>query len=353
MLFDERPKENREDLFDREKEIKEIMSNINRPLILITGVRRIGKTSVLKVALNELKIPYVIIDCRNLRPNYSRGDLYSLFSNALSSKLSTFLDVLSKIRGISILGNSVELKWKGREYVSLSDLFDHLNEKRIVIGIDEAQKLRGPLSNEIREAIAHAYDYDRNLTFILTGSEVGLLHDFLGVEDSRSPLYGRYYYEITLERFDKEKSQQFLRKGFEELSLKVEESVIQDIIAMVDGIPGWLTFAGNQYFNNKDLKKVKDIAINVALNEINSLISIKNNVSTIVAKRYRTVLRCIAKGMNSWSKIVNCLQDEEGSTISSSVLSNILNTLEKLSIIDENYEFLDPVYKEASKMLRN
>ncbi|AFZ70359.1 putative ATPase (AAA+ superfamily) [Caldisphaera lagunensis DSM 15908] len=351
MLFDERPKENKGDLFDREKEIEEIMNNINRPLILITGVRRIGKTSILKVVLNELKIPHFIIDCRNLPPNYSKGNLYSLFSNAISSKLSTFLEILSKIRGISILGNSIELKWKGKEYVTLSDLFDHLNEKRIIIGIDEAQKLRGPLSKEIKDSIAHAYDYDRNLTFILTGSEVGLLHEFLGIENSESPLYGRYYHEITLERFDKDKSELFLRKGFEELRLNVDENVIHGIIEMFDGIPGWLALAGNQFSNNRDLKRVKNIAINVALNEINNLIEMKNNVSPVVARRYRTVMRCIARGTNSWSKIVNCIQKEEGSTISTSVLDNILNNLKKLSIIDENYEFLDPIYKEASILL--
>ena len=34
------------------------------------------------------------------------------------------------------------------------------------------KELRGPRANEVLNAIAHAYDYDRNITFILTGSEV-------------------------------------------------------------------------------------------------------------------------------------------------------------------------------------
>jgi len=91
-----------------------------------------------------------------------------------------------------------------KNFVSLSDFFDHLNERRLVIALDEAQKLRGPLSKEIKDAIAHSYDYNRNLTFILTGSEVGLLYDFIGIEDPKSPLYGRYYHEIKIERFNAE-----------------------------------------------------------------------------------------------------------------------------------------------------
>ncbi|MFP3399611.1 MAG: ATP-binding protein, partial [Acidianus sp.] len=72
MLFDERPKVRKEDLFDREKEVEEIINNIKRPLLLISGVRRIGKTSVLLVSLNEAKENYILIDCRKLKENYGR-----------------------------------------------------------------------------------------------------------------------------------------------------------------------------------------------------------------------------------------------------------------------------------------
>ncbi|HLI45825.1 MAG TPA: ATP-binding protein, partial [Geobacterales bacterium] len=212
MLFDERPKFNRVDLFDREHELNLLSQNFFRPLILLTGIRRIGKTSLLQVFLNESKLPYILVDCRSLKENYGWSDLYMVFSKALSSSLEKIIDILKKIKGVSILGNYVEISWKGRNFVSLANLFDHLNEKRMIIAIDEAQKLRGPLSKEIKDALAHAYDYDRNITFILTGSEVGLLYDFLGVEDENSPLYARFFYEVRLERFKGDKSREFLKK---------------------------------------------------------------------------------------------------------------------------------------------
>jgi len=115
LLFDERPKARREDLFDREREVEEIINNIKRPLLLISGVRRIGKTSVLLVSLNEAKENYILIDCRKLKENYGRKELYSLFSEALSSKISYLKDVLEKVKGISIAGNYVEIKWGGKE----------------------------------------------------------------------------------------------------------------------------------------------------------------------------------------------------------------------------------------------
>ncbi|MGC9072466.1 MAG: AAA family ATPase, partial [Acidilobus sp.] len=245
MLFDERPKLRKGDLFDRETEVFYVIEGAGHPLTVITGIRRIGKTSVLNVALGELKDAVtLIVDCRRLRPNYGRSELYALFSEALSTRFDRLVDVLSGVRGVSIMGNSVELRWRGKDSVSLADLIDRLNRRRVVVALDEAQRLRGPLSGEVRDAIAHAYDYDRNVTFILTGSEVGLLYDFIGVEDEASALYGRFFREVRLERFSPERSREFLRRGFEELGVNVDEDLIDEVAGLFDGIPGWLTFAG-------------------------------------------------------------------------------------------------------------
>lgn len=66
MLFDERPKESRKELFDREKEIEELKKATKHPLVVLTGIRRIGKTSVLKVALGEMNRPSILLDTRGL-----------------------------------------------------------------------------------------------------------------------------------------------------------------------------------------------------------------------------------------------------------------------------------------------
>jgi hypothetical protein len=70
------------------------------------------------------------------------NDLYRLIANALSSNLNKLIKTLSKIK--RILGNEVELAWRGKQYISLSELFDELKENRVVIAINEAQNLRGP-----------------------------------------------------------------------------------------------------------------------------------------------------------------------------------------------------------------
>ncbi|WP_256202187.1 AAA family ATPase [Sulfuracidifex metallicus] len=305
-------------------------------MILLTGIRRIGKTSVLQVTLNEWGGVSVVMDCRKLKENYGRKDLYSILSDALS-KAEKLRDVLAKVRGISVVGNYVELKWGGERYVSLADLFDHLNERKVVVAIDEAQKLRGPLSSEVKDAIAHAYDYDRNITFLLTGSEVGLLRDFLGVDDEGSPLFGRHYVEIELSRFTREKSGEMLRKGFSEVGAK--EEGVEELVEAFDGIPGWLIFAGLRYVQGKSIDEVKDLALRLALNEMKGL-----------TKREKEVLKCIGKGRKGWKSVKECVEEMEKSTVSTSVLDRALRNLEKMSLMSD-YSFLDPIYGEASKML--
>ena len=348
MLFDERPKTSKDDLFDRDWELNEILRNIDRPMMVVTGIRRIGKTSIINVALNETGIPYVIIDCRSLRDNYGKADLYRLMSNALSSSLDKLIDVLRRIRGISIMGNAVEIRWRGREQVSIAELFDRLNEKRVVIAFDEAQRLRGPLSSEVLNALAHAYDFDRNITFILTGSEVGLLYDFIGVEDPSSPLFGRYFQEIVIDRFSRSDSMEFLIRGFRELGIDIPRHLLEDFVELFDGIPGWLIYAANAYIRGiRNFSMIKEAAIREAMGELENLIRAKANYSTINARRTALVLRCIAMGSNSWSSVVGCVEEFEGASVSSTSLNNIIRTLERLSII-RDYEFLDPMYREAA-----
>ena len=60
-LFDLRPKTSRRDLFGRERELEQLHRAVERglPLIAVLGVRRVGKTSLLKTFLGEVDGIYV------------------------------------------------------------------------------------------------------------------------------------------------------------------------------------------------------------------------------------------------------------------------------------------------------
>jgi len=350
MLFDPRPKSTRSELFDRERELSELHRLIDegRPLIALTGVRRIGKTSVLRVLLSEVDTPFILMDARGLPVNYGLRDLYALLSNGMSNKgfIESMKSILESIRGVRVMGFEVELAWRGRDALPLPVLLDYLNKRKIIIAVDEAQYLRGPRGRVFLEALAHAYDYDDNITFILTGSEVGLLFEYLGVDDTSSPLYGRRVDTVTLDRFTRSDSIEFLKQGFREAGLEVSPKYIEAIVDFFDGIPGWLAMAGSTVVSARgevELEELRRQAVEVARRELMEVVEARG-------RRYALVLKLIAQGVMGWGELKSRLEEAEGRIVSSSVLHNILESLRKLSIV-ENYEFLDPVYREAARML--
>ncbi|HAA83051.1 MAG TPA: ATP-binding protein, partial [Thermotoga naphthophila] len=132
LLFSLTPKTKKEDLFDRERELKDLEKLLETyPIVVITGLRRVGKSSLVKVFLNESDLLHITVDGRRLYEtsggNISSHHLTRFLGEELSriSKSQKLLNVLKRVRGITVSGTSIELNPK--EF-SLSDLLEKLNE---------------------------------------------------------------------------------------------------------------------------------------------------------------------------------------------------------------------------------
>lgn len=364
MLFDPRPKERREDLFDREEEIEKLKKSIsNQPMTLLLGIRRIGKTSVLKVALNELGAPYVYLDLRSLE-DCSRASLYRLLSEAISGILPKWKrlgEFLKKVRGVSVYGFRAEFDWKERS-LTLSEILGSLNrfagetEKGfLAVAFDEAQIFRnfsgGRGRIDFGRILAYAYDNLTNLRLVLTGSEAGLLFDALRLEDPSSPLYGRYINIIRLERFDREKSIGFLRKGFEELKMNVSEDMLHEICKRVDGIVGWLTYFGCSVYESKKVERevldeVTERALKLVENELEKVFG--------KSRYYRLVLKAVSIGMDSWTGIKRAVEAWLGKPLHNAQISRIIGNLIDLGLLEktgDRYLIPDPLISEYCRRL--
>ncbi|WP_297506313.1 ATP-binding protein [Thermococcus sp.] len=356
MYFDERPKSRREDLYDREKELKEMLTSIEhqKPLVVLKGIRRLGKTSLLRVALNEANVPHVIVDLRGVNPN-SRRDLYLRFQSALNEYLSKnaplfarLKDKLKLIDGVSLSGIGVSLSWKNPE--TLYSLISALEGEGFVIAFDEVQEARGPAGKELASLIAHFYDYGET-TFILTGSEIGLLYDFLGVENPEAPLYGRVFHEIGLSRFSREQSLDFLRKGFEQAGVDAPEEILEKAVDRLDGIVGWLVEFGvvslREGLREEVIGKVLEEASKLALAELERFLEKR----PLARRRYLTILRAIALGKNTWSELKRELEGKEKREIEDATVARLLNALLKASFIEKRAEGRNVSYRIADPVL--
>ncbi len=101
MLFDIVPKTSMSDIFDRTEEFGDLKLSIeNSPLTVIYGIRRSGKTSLLRSGLNEMKIPYIFIDMRKI---FSENGMIrdTIFSREVFNLFYKNLNIFRKL-GISI-----------------------------------------------------------------------------------------------------------------------------------------------------------------------------------------------------------------------------------------------------------
>jgi len=274
-----------------------------------------------------------------LRGVYRSIELQERITDSINSSIGIFRRILEGIRGISFAGFSVEIKWKGSDSISLVGLLSEINRKtnNFILALDEVQTTKPPVSAQLKNLLAYGYDNFENINFIVAGSEIGLLRDFLGIERPDSPLYGRDIYEINVERLTREEAKEFLMRGFKEEGLNPPANIIEEALNYFDGIIGWLALFGRKYADGiRDLKDLKEIAINLALDELKKL-----------SFRERLVLKAIASSSNSWVQVRRYIEEKEGITLPKATLSRLIEKMEKLSIV-KDYRFLDPIYKEAS-----
>ncbi len=182
-------------------------------MIVIKGVRRTGKSSLLRVALNVAKVPSLLVDMRMLDP-FTPDKLYDLLAYGLSRVLKDhrkLRNVLEKVKGVSISGLSVVLEERNEK--TLLNIISRVEDAtgRFALVFDEAQDLR--MVRGFDRLLAHIYDYRPNIKIVLTSSEVGVLDGFLGINNPKAALFGRAYAEIIMRRLDSETSIRFLREG--------------------------------------------------------------------------------------------------------------------------------------------
>lgn len=323
MLFDIIPKSKKTDLYGVDVLYNTLMEkyNDNTKLIVLSGLRRTGKTSLLKVSLNESKRKFVFVDSR-LAPYTDRNLFLEFLSKEISKVIST--SKISKV-GLSV-GNDLlkgKVDFQFNDYSDLLSILKIANDQKIILAFDEAQYLAKINFDEI---IASIFDNFNNITLILTGSEIGLLYDFLGTKNNKAPLFGRLFTELTTERFSKEKSIDFLKKGFEENNLMINNSELYATIDKLDGIIGWTTYYGylrvvDRKTHLNALEQVINLGAKTAFEELDKFL-----INRKARDKYLLLIKEISLGNNTWTQLKKRLK-QKFNKINDSQLNTYINAL--------------------------
>ena len=226
--------------------------------------------------------------------------------------------------------------------------------KRVVVAFDEAQELRKLKGARLQPVLAHAYDYLRNTTLILTGSQVGLLYRFLQVDNPQAPLYGRSCLEVKLSRFEREEVMDFLTKGFSQHGVEVSGDVLEYAVERLNGIPGWLTYFGAEAIRKSLTKRTVDLVVEKSVKLMREELLRFFRLREIARERYSLILKKLAEGESSWGEIKMYLEAKGGRTVADHILVNLLHNLLDNGLIQKGngkYLIPDPVLIQSVKKL--
>ncbi|PUA33855.1 MAG: hypothetical protein B7O98_00070 [Zestosphaera tikiterensis] len=328
-------------------------------MIVVKGLRRTGKSSLLRVGLSECGFPYLLIDSRALG-SFSPDRAYDLMASSLSKLVErhrSLLEFLRKVREVYISGGvaAVSVGFLSRERRALVEVLERLNEwgesrgSFVVLALDEAQEFR--FYPRFTSILAYVYDHLRWVKVVMAGSEVGVLDKFLGREEPKAPLYGRPYVEIEMRRLSREKALEFLKLGFEEAGVKPEN--VEEAVNVFDGVIGWLTSYGYYALrvgHKEALKRVLDEAVSLVKDEVESFLALRKQARD----RYLTILQLISTPMR-WSDVKRGVTAKLGVKVSDKQLSNYLAELVNYGLAVNQggkYVIADPIIAEAVSRMR-
>jgi AAA+ ATPase superfamily predicted ATPase len=254
---------------------------------------------------------------------------------------------------------AVRFSWGGREAeaLDLPALFSALGGAAraagtyFVIIFDEAQEFIRLRGYDLVLLFSHIYDAVSGIELVITGSAIGLVHNFLKLDDPKAPLFGRAVRIIRLDPLASDLAKEFLTKGFEQIGVRVTGEMLDAIVENVDGIIGWLTYCGVQAkFHGRMDDQVLRMTIGrgsaLAAEEFSHFLFSRQ----IARKRYVRIMKHLAERLLRWSAIKRAIESEEGRYMNGKVLTAFLASLTDAGFItkrEEEYYVVDPLLRYA------
>jgi len=337
------------------------------PLITVTGLRRVGKTSLIKTALVESGLPHVTLSGHAFadKPAIKQRSLMALLERELNDVVreqkkwgNKLLEVLRGIRWLRVNSRPpwIHFEWERpiRDFDML-DLFYSFNRlaqengTKFLFVFDEAQEFKRLKGYSLQKLMAHTYDNLNGIQMIVSGSQFGFLYDFLEVDNPRAPLYGRGMPEIRMSRLSEESAIDFLQKGFGQTGIEPSSAIIESSVKKLDGIVGWLTFFGSTSVElgactEKTIEQTVEKGSKLALEEFRNFLKVRPKAG----KRYTCILEAAARvGRASWTDLKRNLEIRGHKAIADKIFNNLLENLIKGAYLqrleDGTYSVSDPL----------
>lgn len=313
------------EFYDREQEIaflretREAAKKTAR-FTMVTGRRRIGKTTLLKTAYDDEPFVYFFVARK------AESELCEVYAEEIAEKL-----------GIPTLGGSRSFSEVFRYLMRLSQT------RSFTLVIDEFQdffRVNKSVFSEMQD-IWDGYEKTSRINLIVCGSIYSMMHKLF--KDKKEPLYGRNTGELKVKPFRPSVLKQIMadhRPGYTN----------EDLLALFTFTGGVARYV-NQLVDAGALNKDAMIRQIVSPNST-FLTEGKNNLIEEFGKDYGiyfTILSCIARGKNTRKEIEDVIGKEVGGYLTNlekeyELISKRQPLFEKTSTKNVRYELDDVFY---------
>ena len=340
MYFEIEPKARKEDFFNYDYEYRQLKDGLKRKekVIAIVGVRRVGKTSLLNVVYNETRNLKLWLDGRIV--SEPKKEIFSaIYETAKAGKPRIFGEIESLNLSAYGIGLGITRGPESRAVIEKKIK----DSGQVCVFIDEAQRMK---AKDLADVLSYFYDRFTNVSFIISGSEVGLVEEILGEADSEHPLYGRQILKIVINRLDRNRAAEYLKTGFAQLKVNISEKENNGAISELDGLVGWLTLYGYEKGvkkSNDALGKTVQNAARIAATELSHFLKKTRN-----RKLYISILRN-ANG-TGWEEFRASSGKDYGKKLNPNLFAFALDRLEAHSFVekkDQKYFLSDPLLAKA------
>ncbi len=336
--FSMKPRAEISELYDREKEVKQIQGVIGRgDWLSILGPRMVGKTSLARAILDSYERKGWNVLYVDLGEAKTAKDLFSmLYMQMPKGFIERAEDIASRFN-IEISRVKIGYTPGSKTMKAIDYVLNNLPRKKIIIVLDEFQTVASGI-NELKGTFHKLMMEGKNLVFIFTGSAIGLMKT-LQEPKGDEPLAGRPPAEVVLEPWSESLAKEYLRAGLKGCGVPFTDEEIDDVTARLGTLTGWLNYYGRGREDGRSheasLRKAEADAKTVAKTELGK---------AIAGSAWR---KKALKMMGIESHFNEMLTE---TNVSPTSLTKFLDRMERMYMIEKNgrnYSIADKMYRSA------
>lgn len=344
---------------NREKELKTLIDALlSEENTLLYSPRRLGKSSLLKEALSRINGKRITIytdlwECLTeveIAENLASGIINAAFTKiekaaAVLKELITSarpLLTLEKDGSIGLKLEFIEEEKTLKETLSLIEKIAEKRKKKAIVVIDECQVIVEFEGHRIEKIFRTVIQQQNMVTYVFSGSKQHVLQAM--VNQKTRPFY-RQLRPMTLSPIPIDAFTPFIKKGFSGVG-KINDAAIKEIYRFACGNPQrtqqicHFLFSKAQDGIKPSTDEVEKVAVELCLNLDKEF---EDELDGIKNTRQRRILKSLA--IDPTEKPLSAEFIQKYSLGPSSSVQTALKGLIEKGVLDENYRFVDPLFK--------